>query len=101
LVGFLLLASGFSFFHNEGETLGAKLRIVGGLCQTESVQSKGVKVEMFQTKAIELKWRSKKLTDDIEFYARQGWDTQSLFIELAKVQAELISLLGGGQADYK
>lgn len=58
-------------------------------------------MEMFQSKAIELKWRSKKLTDDIEFYARQGWETTSLFVELAKVQAELISLLGGGQADYK
>ena len=75
--------------------------IVWGLWQTKSVQSKGVKVEHFQTKEIELKWRSKTLTDNIEFYARQGWDTHSLFMELAKVQAELISLHGGDESDNK
>ena len=58
-------------------------------------------MEMFQSKAVELKWRGKKLTDDIEFYARQGWETHSLFMELAKVQAELISLLGGDEPDEK
>lgn len=58
-------------------------------------------MEMFQSKAIELKWRTKTLTDNIEFYARQGWETTSLFVELAKVQAELISLLGGDEPDEK
>lgn len=74
---------------------------VGGLWQTKSVKSKGVKVEMFQTKAIELKWRIKTITENIDFSARQGWDTHSLFVELTKVQAELVALLGGDQPDYK
>jgi hypothetical protein len=58
-------------------------------------------VEHFQTKELELKWRIKTLTENIEFTARQGWSTHSLFVELTKVQAELVSLLGGGQTDYK
>jgi len=98
----LLLSVGFSFFHNEGETLGAKLRNVCRLWQTWGIQSKGVKVELgFTSKEIELKWRIKVLTENIEFLARHDLDTQKTFIELAQLQTELIELLGGGQADYK
>jgi len=66
-----------------------------------STKSKGSKWNTFQTKELELKWRIKTLTENIEFTARQGWSTHSLFVELTKVQAELVSLLGGGQTDYK
>jgi hypothetical protein len=58
-------------------------------------------MEHFQTKELELKWRIKTLTENIEFMARHNQDTHGTFIELAKLQTELIELLGGGQADYK
>jgi hypothetical protein len=66
-----------------------------------STKSKGRKMEHFQTKAIELKWRIRTLTENIEFTARQGWSTHSLFVELTKVQAELVALLGGDEPDEK
>ena len=55
----------------------------------------------FTSKEIELRWRIKVLTENIEFLARHDLDTQKTFIELAQLQNELIELLGGGQADYK
>lgn len=52
---------------------------------------------MFQTKATELRWRIKTLTENLDFLGRNGLDTHPTFVELIKVQAELVALLGGDQ----
>jgi hypothetical protein len=58
-------------------------------------------MELFETKAIELKWRIKTLTENLDFLGRNGLDTHPTFLALIKVQAELVSLLGGDEPDEK